>query len=532
MMPRKRKVTPANDFYEKTSGKNISYWIDSAPGKKFSTLDKNLSCEVVVVGAGIAGLTTAYLLSKAGRNVIVIEDGHIGSGETGRTTAHLVNALDDRFYDLEEYFGMEGAQLALESHSAAVDRIEEIVKEERIRCDFKRLDGYLFLHPTDTIDSLHEDLKAAQEAGLHGIRMIDRAPVEPFNTGPCLQYPNQAQFHPMKYLNALADRITKYGGMIFTGTHASDFHSDGIETASGYRVTSQHIVVTTNTPVNDRVMMHTKQAPYRTYVVALRIPGNAVPHMLLWDTGDQNYRHYPYHYVRFQKMDDQNDLIIVGGEDHKTGQAEDGNERFDNLVEWTRERFPSSGEVLYRWSGQVMEPVDSLAFIGRNPGDENVYICTGDSGNGMTHGTIAGMLISDLIRKIHNPWEKVYDPSRKSLKTANDFLAEQANVMKQYTDWVQKGDIDSIEKLSPGEGGVIKHGLKPIAVFRDESGQVYASSAVCVHMGCIVHWNAEEKTFDCPCHGSRYTFDGKVVNGPANKGLEPAEVREVVTKEP
>lgn len=529
-MPEKRNLHQNGDFSRKTSGQNLSYWIDSAPGKSFTTLSQDQSCDVVVVGAGIAGLTTAYHLAKAGKKVIVVEDGNIGSGETGRTTAHLVNAIDDRYYDLEKFFGKEGAKLAIESHTAAVDRMEQIVREEKIDCDFKRLDGYLFLHPTDSIESLQEDLRAAQETGFHEIKMLERAPVPGFDTGPCLHYPNQAQFHPMKYLNALADCIVRFGGSIFTGTHASDFDKQGIRTSNGFRVSADHTVVATNTPVNDRVAIHTKQAPYRTYVLGLRIKKDSVPHVLLWDTGDQDQKPYPYHYLRFHTMNKSDDLLIVGGEDHKTGQAEDWDERFRNLENWTRERFSGAGEVLYQWSGQVMEPVDSLAYIGRNPGDDNTYICTGDSGNGMTHGTIAGILIPDLILGIENPWAGIYNPSRKSLHAIEDFIAENANVAKQYTEWVQRGDIDSLDKLHPGEGAVMKEGLKPVAVYRDLSGQVFASSAVCVHLGCIVHWNSEEKTFDCPCHGSRFTYDGKVVNGPANKDLELAEVAELSKK--
>jgi Rieske Fe-S protein len=177
--------------------------------------------------------------------------------------------------------------------------------------------------------------------------------------------------------------------------------------------------------------------------------------------------------------------------------------------------------MIYKWSGQVMEPIDSLAFIGRNPGDDNIYICTGDSGNGMTHGTIAGILISDLIQNKPNPWADVYDPSRKTLHATSDFLSENLNVAAQYTDWVKKGDVENVEDLKPGEGAVLKKGLKPVAMYKDEDGKLFQSSAVCVHLGCIVQWNQTEKTFDCPCHGSRFTYAGKVVNGPANKNLDP-----------
>ena len=509
------------DFSKKTSGRNETYWLSSSPGKRFETLQQNLKVDVVVVGAGIAGITTSYVLLKAGIKVALLDDGRIGSGESGRTTAHLVNALDDRYYDLVKFFGEKNAAYAAESHTAAVSFIEEVVRKEKINCDFERVDGYLFLDPTDTIDSLKEDLEAAHESGLKGVELLERAPIDSFDTGPCLHYPEQAQFHPMKYLNRLAEVIVESGGQIFTETHVESFSKEGVKTQSGHEVSADHIVVATNTPVNDRVTMHTKQGPYRTYVIGLQVKKKSIPHVLLWDTGDQTEKPYPYHYIRLQKLDSTHDLLIVGGEDHKTGQSDDFEARFSKLEKWTRKHFPNAKKVIYKWSGQVMEPIDSLAFIGRNPGDENIYICTGDSGNGMTHGTIAGMLISDLIQNKPNPWAEVYDPSRKTLQAASDFLSENINVAARYTDWVKKGDIESIEELKPGEGAVVKKGLKPLAVYKDQKGKVFQCSAVCVHLGCIVQWNREEKTFDCPCHGSRFTFAGKVVNGPANKDLDP-----------
>jgi glycine/D-amino acid oxidase-like deaminating enzyme/nitrite reductase/ring-hydroxylating ferredoxin subunit len=516
----KKKVLP--DFSNETSGRDVSFWIHSEPGKVFDSLKQDHRTQIAIVGAGIAGITTAYLLAKAGKKVAVFDDGYVGSGETGRTTAHLVNALDDRYYDLKKFFGTEKAKLAAESHTAAVNKIEQIVNDEQIDCDFERVDGYLFLHPTDKIESLEEDLKAGHESGLTELQLVDRIPIDSFNSGPALHYPNQAQFHPMKYLNALASKIIDLGGEIFTSTHIDQINKDGLTTSNGSRVSADHIVVATNTPINDRVVIHTKQAPYRTYVVALRVPKGAIPHILMWDTGDQNIKPYPYHYVRLQNFDDNNDILIVGGEDHKTGQADDAKNRFSNLETWTREKFPEAQEMLYRWSGQVMEPVDSLAFIGRNPLDEkNIYICTGDSGNGMTHGTIAGLLISDLIRGKENPWEAVYDPSRITLQTAPDFIEENLNVAKQFGDYLTKGDIERVEQLSAGDGAILKEGLKPVAAYRNEAGVLFVSSAVCPHLKCIVHWNSEERSFDCPCHGSRFTGEGKVINGPANRDLEP-----------
>ncbi len=287
-------------------------------------------------------------------------------------------------------------------------------------------------------------------------------------------------------------------------------------------MSASFVVVATNTPVNDLVAIHTKQAPYRTYVIGARVPRGSVPRMLLWDTPD------PYHYVRLQTVEndgDAYDVLIVGGEDHKTGQAEDFDERFLRLEEWARERFPSIETVEFRWSGQVMEPVDGLAFIGRNPLDsDNVPIATGDSGQGMTHGTIAGRLLTDLITGRDNEWAALYDPTRISLKAGVEFAKENLNVAAQYADHLTGGEVESAEDVAPGTGAILRRGLKKIAVYRDDSGALHELSAVCTHLGCVVSFNDKEKTWDCPCHGSRFACaDGHVVNGPAIEGLAPAD---------
>jgi glycine/D-amino acid oxidase-like deaminating enzyme/nitrite reductase/ring-hydroxylating ferredoxin subunit len=485
-----------------------------------SKLRQNGEAEVCVVGAGIAGLTTAYQLAHEGRKVIVLDDGEIGSGETGRTTAHLVNALDDRYFELERLHGERGARLAAESHTRAIDQIERIVQQEQIDCDFERVDGYLFTPAGSDTRILDRELEAIDRAGLRGVKLLPRAPLDFFNTGPCLRFPQQAQFHPMKYLAGLARAIEQRGGKIFTNTHASSMKGGTparVETDEGVAITAGAVVVATNTPVNDWVTMHTKQAAYRTYVIGALVPRGSVPMGLYWDTAD------PYHYVRLQHESEAHDVLIVGGEDHKTGQEENTEERFRCLAEWTMERFPMAGEIAYAWSGQVMEPIDGLAFIGRNPGDSNVYIATGDSGNGMTHGTIAGMLLCDLIQGRENPWVAVYEPSRKTLRAAAEFTRENANVVAQYTDLVTPGEISSPDELGPAQAGIMRKGLKKLAVYRDEKGAVHEMSAFCTHLGCVVSWNSSEKTWDCPCHGSRFSATGAVVNGPAIVGLSRAE---------
>ena len=504
----------------KTSGATSSIWLNTVDIAGRQPLAADADADVCVVGAGIAGLTTAYLLAEAGQSVIVLEDGEIGSGETGRTTAHLVNALDDRYSDLEQLHGSVGAHLAADSHTKAIDRIEAIVRHEQIACDFERLDGYLFVPPGDDVTVLDDELEAAHRAGLTTVTRVARAPLSSFDTGPCLCFPQQAQFHPMKYLAGLARAIERRGGRIHTQTHATDIKGGAraeIKTVSGRTVRARAVVIATNTPVNDLVTMHTKQAAYRTFVVGMPVPRGLVPRALYWDTPD------PYHYVRVATAPDGSDVLIVGGEDHKTGQEDDAEERFARLVAWTKERFPVVGNVSFSWSGQIMEPVDSLAFIGHNPGDaKNVFIATGDSGNGMTHGTIAGMLLTDLILGKDNLWEKLYKPSRITLRATKDFAKENLNVAAQYGDLASSGDISSADQLAADTGAILRHGVKKIAAFKDKTGQITELSAVCPHLGCIVQWNSTEKTWDCPCHGSRFEAKGKVLNGPAISDMKPA----------
>lgn len=505
------------------SGATESIWMDTADTPNYPPLTEDTRANVCVVGAGIAGMTTAYLLTRAGKAVVVIDDGRIGGGETGRTTAHLSNALDDRYYEIVKLFGDQGARYAAESHTAAIQRIEAIAAQEDIDCEFERLDGFLFLPPDGDRSKLERELEATHQCGLTDTGLFEHAPLDAFNTGLTLRFPRQAQFHPLKYVTGLARAIVRDGGRIYCGTKAKTIE-DGeparVTTADGHTILADDIVVATNTPVNDWMVMHTKQAAYRTYVIGVRIPKGSIPRMLLWDTLD------PYHYVRVQSADKPNadyDVLIVGGEDHKTGQGDNTDDHFGFLEQWTRERFPMARGVVYRWSGQVMEPVDAMAYIGKNPGsDEHIYIATGDSGNGMTHGTIAGILLTDLITGRDNPWTKLYDPSRISFRSAPEYAKENLNVAEQYTSWLTGSNVGNVDDIEPDSGAVIRRGMHKIAVYKDALGNLSACSAVCTHLYCIVDWNDTEKSWDCPCHGSRFDRLGKVMNGPAIADLEPA----------
>lgn len=493
-----------------------SIWTATADMPAFTPLAEDLRVDVCIVGAGIAGLSSAYLLTRAGKSVAVLDDGPLANGVTSMTTAHLTCVLDERYFELERMHGEGGARLAAESHMTAINRIETIVASEGIDCDFERLNGYLFLAPDDDEETLARELAAAQRVGIDAA-LVNRAPQPSLETGSCLLFPNQAQFHPLRYLAGLARAISRDGGRIFSMTHA-DRIEGGVPaqvSAGGHVVTADSVVVATHAPVNDLVAIHTKQTGYMSYVIGAGVPRDAVMRALFWDTGN------PYHYARVQNAPGgDGEILIVGGEDHRTGQADDTTVHHDRLEGWARDRFPFMEEIAYTWSGQVMQSVDGLAYIGRNPLDsENVYVITGDSGTGMTYATIAAILITDLIESRPNPWETLYDPSRKTLRSAPAYAREAVRTAAQYVDWVTPGDVKSADDIPPDAGAVLKEGLSPVAAYREPDGTLHKLSAVCVHLGCVVRWNAAERTWDCPCHGSRYDRFGTVINGPANRNL-------------
>jgi glycine/D-amino acid oxidase-like deaminating enzyme/nitrite reductase/ring-hydroxylating ferredoxin subunit len=500
----------------RSNKESVSIWYEWSTPPSFPELQKDEEADVCVVGAGIAGLTTAYLLQKEGKRVIVLDAHGVGAGETGRTTAHLSSVLDDRFYHLENLFGEDGARLAVDSHRAAIDQIAEIVHTEHIDCDFERLNGYLVALTPEEEKRFEKEIDASLRMGFDKRELLPGVPIAGISAGPALQFPEQATFNIIKYIAGLAGAFQKNGGKIFIARVINIHGGKGlyVVTEDGRRVWGQSLVIATHTPVNDRVTMHTKQAAYRTYVLAFKVQKDAYPPFLLWDMAE------PYHYARIVRGKDE-DYLVVGGEDHKTGQADDARERYQALEDWTRANFSVAESVDYRWSGQIMEPVDSLGFIGRNPGSDNIYIATGDSGHGMTHGTIAGILITDLIQGRANSWEKIYDPARKKLKSAPTYIKENANFIGcMISDWASPGEVMRAEDIPAGEGHILREGMTKVAAYRDEDGILHKCSAACTHLGCIVQWNSGEKSWDCPCHGSRFDTNGHVLNGPARKPLE------------
>lgn len=499
-----------------STSQSRSVWEPSpAVASRFDPLPSAPRADVCVIGAGIAGLSVALCLLEEGRSVLVVERDGIGHGETLRSSAHLSSALDDRYRTLERWFGEDGARLAAQSHSEAIDRIEAWVAEYDIDCDFARIDGFLFPATDSDGQQLEAEHEAARRAGLEtewlpaGVPGLD-------TLLPAIRFPRQARFDPRKYVEGLARAVRARGGVIVQGD------VEGVEGGvsprallhGGLAIETDSIVVASNVPFHERVAIHTKQAAYRTYMIAAAVPKGSVPDVLLWDDAD------PYHYARLEPGAE-HDVLLVGGEDHKVGQPEPEVTPYAALHSWARAHFPNLGEVTHAWSGQVLEPVDGLGFIGCDPGGlEHVYVVTGDSGHGLTHGTLAGPLIAALIAGRAHAWQTLYDPCRKSFGSASNWLSENLNVALQYADWWAAGGARSVEEIGRGRGAIVRHGLHRLAVFRDESGCLFAHSATCPHLGASVRWNPRERSWDCPAHGSRFdACDGHVLNGPAATGL-------------
>ena len=493
-----------------------SLWMSELPRPALA-LTANLQTDVVVVGAGVGGLTTAYMLAKAGKKVVVIDAGVPGGGMTARTSAHITTLLDDHWSKLIKDRGEDKARRAAEAQSRAIDMIEAIQRDENIACDFARVDGYLVLGDEGTETLLKRERTAAHAVELEA-SFEEQAPHKSFS-GACLRFPHQGRFHPLKYLKGLIACIERDGGKIVCGrvTEVKGGRAARVEVEGGFEIKTKAVVVATNFPINDKRLIK-KQTVYRSYVIAGAVPKGVVPDALIFDT------EWPYHYVRLQPNGG-HDVLLVGGEDHKTGKALDMEERFERLEKWARKHFPEMERVTWRWSGQVMQSGDSLAFLGALPGkDKNVYVIAGDSGQGIVNGTIGAMMITDAIQKRANPWVDVFNPSRRPGEPTH---SEPLPKMRPK-------QVHHIDDIPLGGGAVLVRGNEKIAVYRSKDDEFIERCAKCPHMGCPVAWNPAEECWDCHCHGSQFSPDGKVLHGPATSDLAPLpeERRDTTSEQP
>ncbi len=494
------------------------YWLSTAKTERYPSLSETLTVDVLVVGGGITGITTAYLLRRAGMSVALVERGRIGHIDTGHTTAHLTAVTDLRLHELVENFGRDHAQATWDAGAAAIDQIEEIVAREKIDCEFTRVPGYLHAPRSNEgetdLQKFHQDAELANEFGFDAA-YLDSVPLM---ERPGIRFSNQAKFHPLKYLAGLAPLIPGQNSYLFEETEPDEFDDQKRRARFGrHWINYGLLVIATHNPAIGEAGLvsgttfQTKLALYTSYAVGARIPRDSLPRASFWDTGD------PYQYLRVDRHGDE-DYAILGGEDHKTGQVEETESRYHRLESALRELAPQA-IVDHRWSGQVIETSDGLPYIGEfSPGQ---FIATGFSGNGMTFGTLGAMMASDWAAQKKNPWRDLFAPERKKLKgSAWDYLKENAD----YPYYLVKTRLaapegESLAALQPGEGKILKLRGKKIAAYRDPSGKVEQCSAICTHMGCVVRWNEAETTWDCPCHGSRFRTDGSVISGPAETPL-------------
>jgi glycine/D-amino acid oxidase-like deaminating enzyme/nitrite reductase/ring-hydroxylating ferredoxin subunit len=482
--------------------------------KKFDLPGLADSYDVAIVGGGITGYSCAIQLQEAGKRCIVIEASNTGFGTTGGTTAHINTFFDASYDQVINDFGEENAKKLAQAGKDALEIIKSNIDKYQIQCEFDERVGYLFSLNEEQEKTLEKIWMASNEVGV-AMEYTTDCPF-PIPHTRAVSIPGQGQFHPLKYIDGLASAFNSKGGHIaddcrVTDVDPSDTHLI-INTTSGL-IIAQHVIYATHTPPGVNIL-HFRNAPYRSYALAVKLNG-AYPQALGYDLSD------PYHYYRTQTVDGEA-FLIAGGEDHKTGHEEDTGIRFTNLENYVRQHFDVD-TIAYSWSSQYYESADGLPYIGHLPGaDERIFVATGYTGNGMTFGTIAGKVLSDLITRKENAYEDLFKPSRvKPVAGFSSFVKEGADVVASFVkDKVFTDHLKSLADLKDGEARTVKYDGAIYAMYKDERGRIHAVNSACPHVNCNVHWNGAEKTWDCPCHGSRFNLNGRVLNAPAVKDLE------------
>jgi glycine/D-amino acid oxidase-like deaminating enzyme/nitrite reductase/ring-hydroxylating ferredoxin subunit len=486
-----------------------SFWSETAPAPAvFAPLARDLDSDVVVVGGGITGLTVAALLAETGRRVALVERNRLGSGTTGRTTAHLTAALDIDFATLIGRFGEEAARSVVASVTRAIDEIERGAAGAPGGCGFRRVPGFRFSEDTRVMNRLDEEVELARKLRLDAELVAD-VPL-PFRCPAALRLERQAVFQPLAYLDTLAKRVVHAGGEIFEHSPVVEITESGVRLANGPCIRAESVIEATHTPVGLVVSIQTRVSAWTSYVLAVRLE-RPLEQGLYWDCGD------PYHYVR--AADDEGSLILVGGEDHRTGREPDPHARFAALEAWTRKRFPVRA-IERRWSHELFEPADGLPYVGALPGSSSHFVAAGFSGTGLTFGTVAALLLHELVTLGSSPWESLYTPTRLRARSAALPMAEENLRIgwRFVADRLRRGQREHAD-LARDSGRVERIEGEQIAVYRDPRGELHYLSPRCPHLGCIVAWNDAEKTWDCPCHGGRFQCTGKVLYGPPTADL-------------
>ena len=478
------------------------------------------SFDVVIVGGGITGITTALLLQKRGKNCLVAEAQNLCFGTTGGTTAHLNTFLDTTYKQIKDDFGEYNAQLIANATRQALDLVKQHVKEYGIDCGYEEKDGYVYSMDAAQTDELNDMLQCSKNAGVD-VDFVKEIPV-PDEFIKAIAYKGQAQIHPTRYVYALANAFEEAGGVILqdcTVTKVSGSQTLEVETTLG-TATAVYVIYATHIPPGVNIL-HFRAAPYRSYAMAVKLSDNNYPDGLAYDMYD------PYHYYRTQDVDGQK-YLIAGGNDQKTAHEENTEACFTNLEAHLRNRYAIS-EVSFKWSSQYFEPSDGLAYIGHLPGNpENVYVATGFGGNGITYSHIAAITLTDLITKGEALYAELFKPARvKPVAGFANFIKENADVVKEFVSKrIGQTKLKELSELANGEAKVVKYEGESVALYKDENGGIHAVNPVCPHAKCVVGWNSAERSWDCPCHGSRFSFDGELLTGPARSNLEKIDLSE------
>jgi glycine/D-amino acid oxidase-like deaminating enzyme/nitrite reductase/ring-hydroxylating ferredoxin subunit len=495
--------------------KSQSYWSDSAKLPGFAALTENLEVDVVIVGGGITGVTAAHLFKKRGYRVALLERGQCADVDSACTSAHLTFVTDTRLRELVKTFGKDHARAVWNAGAAAIDQIYSNMRAENIECDFKWIPGYLHapLGKKSSENSFEEEANLARSLGF----TADYQQRIPRFAVPGIRFAHVARFHPLKYIAGLAKAIPGDGSHVFEETAATEFESEPLTVKTEkHKISCRYIVLATHNPIIGNMglisatLLQTKLALYTSYVIGAKLATGSLEDALFWDTGE------PYYYTRLSPGPGF-DYLIFGGEDHKTGQKESEKEAFNRLEKVLLRHFPEA-DPQHRWSGQVIETVDGLPYIGETA--ERQFVATGFGGNGLTFGTLGAIMAVDAFEKRKNPWSELFAPDRKKLRKAWDYLKENADYPYYLVrDWLGRAEGKSTRDLKRGQGRILNLDGKKVAAYRDEHGELSLCSPVCTHMKCIVAWNDAEKTWDCPCHGSRFKPTGEVLAGPAEEDL-------------
>lgn len=497
-----------------------SYWIASSQPSQYGPLMGNLDVDVVIVGGGITGITSAFLLKQSGLKVALLEASRILHGTTGHTTAKVTAQHDIIYYTIKSKMDQESAEQYANANQAAINAIDIIIQQNNIDCDFSWQPAYVYTQDENYILQIQEEAELSFGLGFSAAYM-EEIPL-PIKVKAALRFDNQAQFHPLKYLQALAQQVPGNGSFICENTKAIDIQTQSnytVTTNTGFHVKAPNIIIATHYPFYDgNGMYFSRIYPDRSYAIGITISDQYPCGMYISaeDPG-RSYRSHP--------MDDGRELIIIGGEHHKTGQGEDTGLHYQNLLDTANNVFQVN-EVLYRWSTQDYTTMDQVPYIGPlNSKDPGIYVATGFRKWGMTNGTAAAMILRDYILDKENEWAPVFMPSRfKPGASVGKFVKENANVAKHLIS-SKLSSAEHFVDLEPGEGKVVEIDGEKAGAYRDFQGQLYVVDTTCTHMGCELSWNTAERSWDCPCHGSRFTYEGKVIEGPAQKPLNTIEVK-------